>query len=234
MFLKLPSPSTLIFALSTPTKLSICIRHSHWVMQPLLYQSLHVSEGNHDSDAKEHLHITCPLSKAAQHIQGLPAMVLHKMIWKTLRAKVFASTFSFQGERCFMPLLLWLPNGRLHRGEAPSHLLSYPAVGQRWERQIPAWRRLCSLDCPQHPRHCPEKQASLPLTSIVHHGFLLGESYWFARLCSLSSLVHTLVGNCSFLYAVYYGQWEGRPVLTWRAMKGDMGEDFTPFTLQRV
>lgn len=46
-------------------------------MQPLLYQSLRVSEGNHDSDAKEHLHITCPLSKAAQHIQGLPAMVLH-------------------------------------------------------------------------------------------------------------------------------------------------------------
>lgn len=101
VFLKPPSPSTLIFALSTPAKLTICIKHSHWVMQPLLYQSLRVSKRNHDSDAKEHLHITWPLSKAVQHSQGLPEVVLHKMFWKTLGAKVFASTFSFQGDLCF-------------------------------------------------------------------------------------------------------------------------------------
>lgn len=171
MFLKLPSHSNLVFALSTPAKLSVCIKHAHWVMQALLDQSLRVSEENHDSDAKEHLHITCPLSKAAQHIQVLPALVLHKRSGKCSEERRLLEPLSFRGDRCFKPLLLWLPNEGLHRGEAPSHLLSGPAVEQRLEQQIPARLRLCSVQCRLHHRRGPEKRAPLPPKSIINHRF---------------------------------------------------------------
>lgn len=96
MVLKPPSHSNLIFALSTLTKLSICIKHSHWVMHPLLHQSLRASQGNHDSDAKEHLHITWPLPKAAQHVQGWPAVVLDKRFGKRPEQRCLLEPLAFE------------------------------------------------------------------------------------------------------------------------------------------
>lgn len=40
-----------------------------------------------------------------------------------------------------------------------------------------------SSDWSLHYCHCPEKHASFPPKSIINHGFLLRDSYWFAHLC---------------------------------------------------
>lgn len=193
-------------------------------MQALLHQSLRVSEENHDSDAKEHLHITCPLSKAAQHIQVLPAVVLHKRSGKCSEERRLLEPLSFRGDRCFKPLLLWLPNGGLHRGEAPSGLLSGPAVEQRLEQQIPARLRLCSVQCRLHHRRGPEKRAPLPPKSVINHRFpfrgkLLICSFVFPFLSGALFSGKLQLPLCSIL-------WPIRRVACACTVRGALGEGF--------
>lgn len=160
------------------------------------------------------------------------------LIWKVqqlFRGKLFG-VFNSKRIRCFMPVILWFPNWRGPKRWRFILMYSLASSIKQWfEQKITTrFQTFTVIGYLQYRCHCPKKNKRPDVPS--EH-----DKPWFhcwekvidlLFFFSLLPLVQTLVGDWSFLHAMYYSQSKGWPVLTWFIMKGDRVSDFTLLILQ--